>query len=449
MGLVGEVLVPNDKSITHRSILFTPLANGTSTVKLNSVGRDNLASLRVMRQLGAKISGNLSKEVYELAQSEGVSSEMNCWAKEYSELKIVGSGLHSLKAPTEVLDCGNSGTTSRLLCGILAGQRFRATLTGDESLQSRPFKRVTDPLSQMGAHFNSDRLPLTITGAALKGINYNSPKASAQIKSAVLLAGLYADGEVVVTEPAVSRDHSELMLTAMGVDVRSKSNAENLWEVSLHPVKELKPLEIEVPGDFSAAGFFMVAASIIPNSEVLIKNVGFNSSRTGLYDILLRMGANIKPINSRIIGGELVVDLEVRAAALKATEVTAIDVIRAIDEIPILAVAAIFAEGTTVVTGASELRVKESDRIKMIVALLEDYEVNIIESEDGFSVEGYSQKTHKAKTRSWSTCGDHRILMSASVLSLALAGHLELSHKEVVETSFPKFSEKFTSLLGG
>lgn len=449
MGLRGEVLVPNDKSITHRSILFTPLASSDSRVRLDSIGRDNLASLRVMRQLGAKISGNLSKEVYELAQSEGVSSEMTCWAKEYSELKIKGAGLHGLKAASEILDCGNSGTTSRLLCGILAGQRFKASLTGDHSLKSRPFSRVTEPLSLMGAHFSSDHLPLTVTGAALRGINYNSPKASAQIKSAILLAALYANSEVLLTEPALSRDHTELMLAAMGVPVVSKANSVGRWQVSLSQVNELKGLEIEVPGDFSAAAFFMVAGSIIPNSEILIKNVGFNPSRTGLFDILLRMGAKISPVNRRVVGGEAVVDLEVCSADLVATEVSAADVVRAIDEIPILAVAACFAEGTTVVTGASELRVKESDRIKMIVALLQDFGFEVTESSDGFSVFGRTKAATNIKNSSWSESGDHRILMSAAVLGFALHKKLEVLHREVVETSFPRFNDKFTSLIGG
>lgn len=447
MPLRGEVTVPNDKSLTHRSILFTPLASGQSVVRLHSIGRDNLASLRVMRQLGVKVSGSLSSEVYALAQSESVSTDMTHWAKEYSELRIKGGGLLSLVAPSEVLDCGNSGTTSRLLCGILAGQRFKATLTGDDSLRSRPFKRVTEPLSQMGAYFNSDRLPLTITGGALKGIEYVSPKASAQIKSAILLAGLYASSEVSVVEPALSRDHTELMLSAMGVEVQSRSLDSGAWKICLNQTSQLNPIEIEVPGDFSAASFFIVAATIIPNSEVLIKNVGFNPTRTGLYDILLRMGAKIKPVNKRLVGGEVVVDLEVSSAELKSTEINADDVVRAIDEIPILAIAASFAEGQTIVSGASELRVKESDRIKMIIALLNDFGVPVVEAEDGFTVTGNTKIASTGDSNLWSASGDHRILMSASVYAMAASGKINLLNKEVVETSFPCFVEKFTELL--
>ena len=451
MALVGEVTIPNDKSITHRSILFAVLATGISRVKLHSVGRDNLASLRVARLLGAKISGNLSQEVYALAQSEGVSTDMNCWAKPHSELIINGDGLHSLKAPQEILDCGNSGTTSRLLCGILAGQKFKASITGDESLRSRPFKRVTDPLSQMGAHFSADMLPIRITGGELKGINYFSPKSSAQVKSAILLAGLYADSEVTVIEPSLSRDHTELMLLAMGVPITTSQQADGSWKICSRQVAQLSAIEIEVPGDFSAASFLMVAGSVVAGSDILIKNVGFNPTRIGLYDILLRMGADITPTNKRLVGGEVVVDLKVKYAKLTATTVTAADVVRAIDEMPILAVAAAFAEGLTEVSGAMELRVKESDRIKMIVALLQDYGIKIEEREDGFSVIGNSKGIPSGRSSTkdgsdWSECGDHRILMSSAVLGLALNRKLELLHQEVVETSFPGFKEKFQDL---
>ena len=215
--LEGEVEIPNDKSITHRAILFSSIANGTSKIRFHSIGRDNLASLRVMRQLGADVTGSLSSKVYELAKLEGVVQSMAQWSKDYSEIIVSGKGLHSLAAAGEVLDCGNSGTTSRLMCGILAGQKFKATITGDESLKSRPFKRITDPLSQMGAVFSSDNLPITISGASLKPIEYVSPKASAQVKSAIFLAGLYAQAPCTVIESSLSRNHTELMLSLIHI----------------------------------------------------------------------------------------------------------------------------------------------------------------------------------------------------------------------------------------
>ncbi len=448
--LEGEVQIPNDKSITHRAILFTSIANGQSRVKFHSIGRDNLASLRVMRQLGADISGSLSSKVYELAKSESVVQSMAQWSKDYSEIVVSGKGLHSLSAAGEVLDCGNSGTTSRLMCGILAGQKFKATITGDESLKSRPFKRITDPLSEMGAVFSSQNLPITVSGASLKPIEYLSPKASAQVKSAIFLAGLYAQAPTTVIESSLSRNHTELMLDSMGAEVKSFQQLDSSWKITSNLNGELSPIKIEIPGDFSAAAFFIVAASIIPGSKILIKNVGFNTSRIGLFEILKKMGANINPVEQRKVGGEDVVDLVVSHAELKGIKIDAKDVVKAIDEIPILAVAAAFANGVTEVSGASELRVKESDRIKMIVELLLTYGVNVEEKEDGFIIKGgcFTPDVDTSKQlTAWKECDDHRIFMSHTVLNLAFNSKIQLLEKEVVETSFPGFLEQFQGLI--
>jgi len=444
--LSGEVTIPNDKSITHRAILFSSIANGKSKIKFTSIGRDNLASLRVMRQLGAEVTGSLSKEVYELAKSEGVIQSMALWSRDYSELIVDGKGLHSLHAAGEVLDCGNSGTTSRLLCGILAGQKFKVTISGDSSLQSRPFKRITDPLSQMGAVFSSDNLPMSITGASLSPLEYQSPKASAQVKSAIFLAGLYCQKPVTVIESSLSRNHTELMLESMGAQIKSQQQLDLSWKITSDLNGELAPLEMEIPGDFSAAAFFMVAASIIPDSKILIKNVGFNSSRIGLLEILNKMGADIKPVGKRKVSGEDVVDLIVSYANLTGIDVDAKQVVHAIDEIPILAVAAAFANGTTTVSGASELRVKESDRIKMTVEFLSQYGVNIEEKEDGFIIKGGCFSEGRP-SEAWKHCEDHRIFMGNAVLNLAINSKLELFEKSVVETSFPGFLEQFQGII--
>jgi 3-phosphoshikimate 1-carboxyvinyltransferase len=344
------------------------------------------------------------------------------------------------------------------LTGFLAGCPFSCTLSGDESLRSRPFKRVTDPLSQMGACFDGESLPLKIRGGALKGIDYLSPKASAQVKSAILLAGLQASGPVSVVEPWRSRDHTERMLTAMGCEVRGFELENGHWKVELPGEAErrtLSPLEIEVPGDFSAAAFFLVAGTIVPDSQVLIKGVGFNPTRTGLFSILRRMGANIKTYNPRNVGGEEVIDLEVNGAALKGVDVHPEDVVLAIDEIPALAVAAAFAEGVTRISGAEELRVKESDRLKKTAELLKSFSVEVKELPDGLLISGNpalaksfreSGQTVPDGRTSWRHSGDHRIAMCGAVLEYSLCAEFQLSDAIAVETSFPTFVDCFERL---
>jgi 3-phosphoshikimate 1-carboxyvinyltransferase len=456
--LRGEIALPGDKSISHRAILFSSFATGTARVLTSVLGRDNFASLRIMRQLGVKASGTLSARMRMLAIDEG----LDCFSEsagENCEIIIEGLGLHGFSKADSALDCGNSGTSARLLCGLLAGQAFESKLVGDHSLQSRPFKRVTEPLGLMGARFSGDRLPLTVAGPEgdgnkLRGINYDSPRASAQVKSALLLAGLQAEGEVRISESHCSRDHTERMLQAMGCELESSKRVDGRWEVVLTDSakrREYNALDIEIPSDFSAAAFFLVAGSIVPGSEIMMRNVGFNQTRIGLFSILERMGASFTCENARLVGGEEVVDILVRSAELRGVSVTAEDVVLAIDEIPILAVAAAFAEGETHISGAAELRVKESDRLTMTAKILNYFGVPVEELPDGLRIQGQSFTPTSAirdVDDSWKSTGDHRIAMSGAVLQYALGGDFELHDKEAVETSFPTFIECFEGLGG-
>ncbi|MCB0324794.1 MAG: 3-phosphoshikimate 1-carboxyvinyltransferase [Bdellovibrionales bacterium] len=449
--LQGAVTVPADKSISHRSILFSACANGESHVRASLMGRDNLASIRIMRQLGVRFEGEFNAQALAMAEEEGIAGFTES-GDALCRLRIFGEGFEGLRMPTAALDCGNSGTTARLLTGLLAGCEFSATLTGDHSLVKRPFRRVTEPLSQMGASFSGDMLPLTMTGGALKGIEYLSPKASAQVKSAILLAGLRAQGAVSVSESVQSRDHTERMLTAMGCAVRGEETPNGRWLVSLPTEAErlpLRPLDFEVPGDFSAAAFPLVAAAVTPGSEVEILGVGFNPTRIGLYHILRRMGADIEAMNARVVGGEEVVDLRVRYSRLHGVEVTADDVVLAIDEIPILAVAAAFADGETLIAGAEELRVKESDRLAMTAQVLQSFGATVSETPDGLRISGKPGLRAQAPSEkvAWRTSGDHRIAMSGAVLQYAACGSLNLSDQSAVETSFPGFLQCFEALL--
>jgi len=449
--LQGEIDIPCDKSITHRSILFPSIAVGDSIVRFGSIGRDNIATLRVMRELGVEISGKISQPMAKLFESEGVLEGFDIVDGKISEIIIKGRGFKGLTEPSKALDCGNSGTTSRLLCGILASCDFSSTITGDESLRSRPFLRITEPLSMMGAHFDGNKLPLSITGSELHGISYDSPKASAQVKSAILLAGLQAEGDVKVSESVQSRNHTELMLSAMSCNLSEKLRDDGRWLVSLPQSgkpKSLSPLNIEIPGDFSAASFFLVAASITPDSRVLITNVCFNESRIGLFELLVRMGASIKIHNDRVSAGERVVDLFVSGSDLNGIQVSAEDVVRAIDEIPVLCVAAAFAKGTTEIRGAEELRVKESDRISMTCNLLATYGISFEELDDGLIIRGKSFNSVNSQSEQvWQTSGDHRISMSGAVLELALKGDFKMHQVSVVETSFPFFADKLRALI--
>ncbi len=411
--LRGEVAVPGDKSISHRSIMLGSLAEGTTVVHGFLHGEDNHATLKAFRAMGVAIE--------DLAG--GV-------------LKIQGRGLNGLAEPDDVLDCGNSGTTIRLMTGLLAGQSFFSVLTGDQYLRRRPMKRVVDPLTAMGARIlgrgGGDLAPLAIQGGALRPIDYTSPIASAQVKSAVLLAGLYADGLTTVREPHLSRDHSERMLAWFGADVRPFAGG-----VSVSGRPRLQGRDVFVPGDISSAAFFLVAALIVPGSELLVRNVGVNPTRSGIIDILQAMGGSLELLNQREIAGEPVADILVKSSSLKGTEIGGAVVPRAIDELPVIGIAAAFAEGTTVIRDARELRVKETDRIAAVTTGLTCLGAQVEAREDGMVINGVDGLTGGRV----SSGGDHRIAMSLAVAALRAAASVEIEDTACTATSFPNFWE--------
>lgn len=411
--LKGTFQVPSDKSISHRSVMFGSLAKGTTHITNFLMGADCLSTISCFRALGVPIDVDEEKQ----------------------EVWVHGQGLHGLHAPAETLDCGNSGTTVRLISGILAGQSFKTTLTGDASIQKRPMNRVILPLSQMGAKFTAKAdnfCPMTIeTANSLHGIHYTSPVASAQVKSAVLLAGLYADSPTTVTEPALSRDHTERMLAAFGANLKREG-----CSVTIAPCQELYAMSIEVPGDISSAAFFMTAGLITPDSEILIENVGINPTRRGVLDVLLAMGGDITCLNEREVGGEPVCDLLVRSSQLHGTTIAGSIIPTLIDEIPALAVAALFAEGTTIIKDAHELRVKESDRIEALYTELSKLGAKITPAEDGMTIEGGHPLHGGAALESYH---DHRIAMALTIAASRLDEPCTLSHPECVAISFPHF----------
>ena len=414
----GEFAPPPDKSISHRSVIFSSLAKGTSTVRNFLRAQDTLSTVNAFRSLGIVI------------KDEG------------STLTIHGRGLHGLSEPSDVIDCGNSGTTIRLLSGVLAGNPFFSVLTGDRSLRTRPMGRVIKPLSLMGAHIsardNNRYPPLAVKGGNLTPITYEMPVASAQVKSSLLLAGLYAEGVTVIAEPVKSRDHSEKMLPAFGADV----TVEGL-RITVRAGRDLGPLDTHVPGDFSSAAFFIVAALLIPGAEITVRNVGINPTRTGLLEVLKNMGAAIEVSNMHDVSGEPVADIFCRGKAdLKAVSVTGETVPSLIDEFPVLCVAAALAEGTTTIQGAEELRVKESDRIKTIASELRKMGVEIDEYPDGLSIKG-AEKIHGAEVESH---GDHRIAMSMAVAALAAEGKTVIHGASAVDISFPGFFDTLRRL---
>ncbi len=410
----GEITVPGDKSISHRSIMLGSISRGVTTVTGFLRGEDNMATLNAFRAMGVEI------------EDDGTT------------LKIHGRGLHGLSEPEDMLDCGNSGTSIRLLTGLLAGQTFFAVLTGDKYLRKRPMRRVVTPLAAMGATIagraGGEKAPLAITGSSLKGISYESPVSSAQVKSAVLLAGLYAEGETKVTEPHLSRDHSERMLRHFGADIEAEGRV-----VRIRGGRELNGQAIAVPGDISSAAFFMVAGLIVPDSEILIKGVGVNPTRTGILDILRLMGGDISLLNSRDVSGEPVADILVRSSRLKGIEISGDLVPRAIDEFPVISVAAAAAEGKTVISDARELRVKETDRIKAMADNLRLAGVTVDEADDGMTV--YGANGFKAFTAD--SQGDHRIAMSMMIASLLADGECTVHDTGCIATSFPTFLELF------
>nr|WP_314986195.1 3-phosphoshikimate 1-carboxyvinyltransferase [uncultured Stomatobaculum sp.] len=420
--LRGTLTVSGDKSISHRAVMFGSLATGTTEIEGFLAGEDCLSTIRCFRSMGVQIEQN------------------------GSSVKVFGRGLRELTAPDGILDCGNSGTTTRLLSGVLAAQHFDSVLSGDASIQRRPMKRVITPLRAMGADISSvagnDCAPLSVHGKQLYGIHFNSPIASAQVKSAVLLAGLYASGQTTVTEPALSRDHTERMLRSFGAKVLTGS-FEGRPSVTVTETQNLYGTEISVPGDISSAAFFLVGASIVPGSEVVLRNVGINPTRDGVISALRAMGAKIEVLEVRNEDSEPAADLLVRYAPLHGTEIGGALIPRLIDELPVLAAAAAVAEGRTVIRDAAELKVKESNRIRTMAEGLSRLGATVRETEDGLIIDG-GASLHGGAVESYS---DHRIAMSFAILSLVTDGEVKISDPDCVNISAPSFYEDLRSLL--
>ncbi len=413
----GELRVPSDKSISHRSIIITSLANGVSTVKNFLKAGDTLTTYKVYQKLGVKIE-----------EKDDV-------------IFVHGVNLTGYKEPEDILDMGNSGTTTRLTLGILAGQKFFSVLTGDESLRARPMKRILNPLKQMNAHVDGrekgEYLPVAIRGTKLRGIEFLNEKASAQVKSAILLAGLFASHPTTVIEPVLSRNHTEKMLKAMGADL-VEEQSQGGYKFTIKPNKELHPIDIDVPADPSSAAFFAAAAVLVPNSEILLKDVLVNPTRDGFFRKLKEMGALLEYENHREQAGEPVADIYVKYSPdLKGIKVEKAEIPSMVDEIPLLALVATQAEGETVITGASELRVKESDRIKAVVENLKALGIEVEELPDGMVIKG----KQKIKGGTVDSFKDHRIAMGFSILALISESEITIKDADCVFISYPQFYE--------
>ena len=411
----GEITPPGDKSISHRAIILGSLARGKTRASGFLASQDTLATANAFRSMGVGVDVNAG------------------------EVEISGNGLFGLREPRKTIDAENSGTTARLLTGVLCAQSFRSTITGDDSLRRRPMSRVTVPLRAMGARISGEGeiLPLNITGSELRGIDYRSPVASAQVKSAILLAGLYAAGRTSVTEPERTRDHTERMLRYFGVPVEVSGT-----RVSVSPGMEFSGTELEVPSDISSAAFFIVAALVNPGSEIMVKNVGLNPLRTGVLDILREMGADISVENRRECCGEPAGDVIARHGALRAVRIEGESVSRAIDELPVISVAACFAEGETVISGAGELRVKETDRISAMTGELSKLGADIRETPDGMIISG----TEELRGARCESHGDHRVAMSLAVAATLARGETVIGDAGCVSISFPEFFPLFETL---
>lgn len=410
---VGQIKVPGDKSISHRAVMLGSLANGVTEISGFLKGADCLSTIDCFRKMGIDIDIN----------GENVT--------------VHGNGLRGLKKPDEMLYTGNSGTTTRLLCGILAGQNFDTSITGDASIQKRPMGRVVQPLSMMGAKIENEYCPLYITGTKLHGIDYKMPVASAQVKTAIILAGLYADGETVIHEIEKSRDHTELMLSAMGADL----TVDNL-DITVKPTNDLTAVNVDVPGDISSAAFFLVLGAIMPNSQITVTNVGINPTRTGIIDVLKDMGADITLENVHTSAGETVANITVRSSSLKGTTVGGDIIPRLIDELPIIAVAAVFADGQTVIKDAQELKVKETNRIRAVVDEFNKCGIDITETDDGMIING-GKSIHGADFK---TYDDHRMAMSLTVLAQLADGESTLDDSDCACVSYPTFFDDFYKL---
>lgn len=421
-GLKGEVTIPGDKSISHRSIMLGSIALGTTEITHFLEGADCLSTIDCFRKMGVEIE------------------------RKPSSILVHGKGLRGLTAPASTLNVGNSGTTTRLISGILSGQNFATTLSGDDSLNSRPMKRIMTPLNTMGAHIRSLNdngcAPLHIRPGALHGIHYQSPVASAQVKSAVLLAGLYADSPTSVTEPALSRNHTELMLQGFGAYVATDLHTDGTATAHVEPCKELYGQQICVPGDISSAAYFIAAALLVPGSELLVKNVGTNFTRAGFLKVCKAMGADIETVSQTIEGGESRADLLVRYSHLKGTVIEGDIIPTLIDEIPMIAILAAFADGQTVIRDAAELKVKETNRIDTVTAGLKAMGADITPTDDGMIIEG----TGHLNGASIQSYLDHRIAMAFSVAGLASDGETQIVDSQCVDVSYPEFYATLNSV---
>lgn len=416
--LKGEITIPGDKSISHRSVMFGSIAKGTTKISHYLQGADCLSTISCFEKMGIRIENN------------------------GSSVLVHGQGLHGLKKPETILDCGNSGTTTRLISGILAAQNFPVALTGDDSIKKRPMNRIIEPLALMGAQIksmeNNGCAPLAITGQKLHGIHYTSKVASAQVKSAILLAGLYADGETRVTEPYVSRNHTEIMLEAFGAKVHTENTT-----ASIQQADELYGTEIVVPGDISSAAYFIAAGLMVPDSEILIKGVGINPTRSGILSVCREMGGSVTLLNETKGSGEPVADLLVKSSALHGVTIGGAIIPTLIDELPMIAAMACLAEGETVIKDASELKVKESNRLNVMVNALRSMGADVEETPDGMIIRG-QRPLHGAVIDSKL---DHRIAMTFAVLSLCAHGETTIQGRECVNISYPGFYEDLNNLM--
>ena len=422
-GLKGTVSVPGDKSISHRCIMFGSIANGTTEIHNFLNGADCLATIRGFQSMGINIE------------------------ETDHTITVHGKGLHGLSAPLNILDVGNSGTTTRLLSGILAGQKFESKLSGDESLNSRPMKRIIEPLTMMGANISSilrnGCAPLYIAPGNLHGIHYDSPVSSAQVKSCILLAGLYAEGETSVTEPSLSRNHTELMLKEFGADIRTLHSLSGTEATAyIKPYPKLYGQKIVVPGDISSAAYFIAAGLIVPDSEILIEHVGINPTRSGILKVCEDMGGDITLLNERCEAGEKIADILVRTSSLHGITMEGDIIPTLIDEIPIIAVMAAVADGTTVIKDAAELKVKETDRIETVTDNLKAMGCNVTPTEDGMIITGGT--LHGASIH---TLLDHRIAMAFSIAALVADGTTKILDSKCVDVSYPTFYDTFEQLL--
>ncbi len=416
-GIMGEIKVPGDKSISHRAVMFGSIAEGKTTIHNFLMGEDCLSTVSCFQKLGVDIEIN------------------------EQEVVIDGNGWDQLVEPAEILDVGNSGTTTRLIMGILAGRPFHSILIGDESIAKRPMKRVTEPLKLFGTNIdgrsNGNLTPLAIRGGNLTGIRYELPVASAQVKSALILAGLQADGTTEIKEPQKTRNHTEKMIVAFGGEIGREGNV-----IKVPGRQVLKGTEIYVPGDISSAAFFMVAGAIVPDSKVVLKNVGLNETRIGIVEVMKKMGAEIE-VREHSNQGEPIGDIVVKTSELKGIEISGDLIPSLIDEIPVIALLATQAEGQTIIKDAEELKVKETNRIDAIVQELQKLGASIKGTEDGMIIEGKSN-LHGGKVHSW---GDHRIGMTLAIASLITESDVYLEDTEAINISYPQFFEDIDRLL--